>query len=187
MGTIDIVIIILVIWAAYNGWKQGLIKELVSLVGFFVGLIVAFQLYATFGDYLAPRLSSDGAVNGTVIRLLAFVLIWIIVPIVLGLVANILTKSLKLIRLGFINSFAGMLLSVAKYLILMSSVFCAMDFLNILDNQKKEEALLYQPVASIVKGFFADQPKPQPSEPEAETSDTIWIDVHKDEAKKAVE
>ena len=178
MEVIDLAIILLVLWSAYHGWKQGLLKEVISMCGFFLGLFIAVQLYTAFGSYLATSLSSHAGVGNYLGKALAFILIWIIVPIILGVVANVLTRSLKGLHLGFANSFGGSLVSLVKYLILMSFVFSAMDFVGILSPEKKDASKFYQPVASIVKGIFADSNKPKATQDAAEKSDTVWIPIH---------
>jgi membrane protein required for colicin V production len=178
MSTLDIAIILLICWSVYHGWKQGLLKEIISMVGFFIGLFVAFQLYTTFGDALAPHISSNSGVGGFFGKVIAFIAIWIIVPILLGIVGNILTKSLKGLHLGFPNSVGGMLVSLFKYLILMSFVLCAMGFVGIVSPEKKQSSHFYKPVTSIVKDFFVDKKKPQTTDPNSEKQDTVWINVH---------
>lgn len=183
MQTIDVVIILLVLWAAYNGWKHGLIKEIISMIGFFVGLFVAYELYTTFGNYLAPSLSSNATAGRYLGYFVAFVGLWIVVPILLGVLANLVTRSLKLIHLGLINSLGGALVSTAKYVILMSFVFSAMNFLGIMSQEKKDAALLYKPVASLAGTVFNGKQKPKSALPQEEKSDTIWVKIHHPKTK----
>ena len=142
MPFIDFVILLLVIWALYKGWRQGFLKEIISMVGFVVGLFVAAGLYSSFGEYLSPHIGA----SPTVANILAFLVLWIVVPIVLGLVANLLTKALKGMKIGLPNSILGAAVSLIKYLILMSCVFNVMSFLGIVSQAKAEESFLYEPV-----------------------------------------
>lgn len=183
MQTIDVVIILLVLWAAYNGWKRGLIKEIISMIGFFVGLFVAYELYTTFGNYLAPSLSSNATAGRYLGYFVAFVGLWIVVPILLGVLANLVTRSLKLIHLGLINSLGGALVSTAKYVILMSFVFSAMNFLGIMSREKKDASLLYKPVASLAETVFNGKEKPQSATSEEEKSDTLWVKINHPKSK----
>ena len=179
MEVIDFAIILLVLWSAYHGWKQGLLKEVISMCGFFLGLFIAVQLYSAFGSYLAPSLSNHAGIGSYMGKALAFIIIWIVVPILLGVVGNVLTRSLKGLHLGFVNSFGGSIVSLIKYLILMSFVFAAMDFTGILNQQKKEDSQFYQPVASIVKGIFSDNEKPKTTNnATTEKADTVWIPIN---------
>ena len=191
METIDLAIILLVLWSVYHGWKQGLCKELTSMVGFFVGLFVAYRLYDAFGNWLAPRIVTSAVVSDYLIKALAFVILWIVVPILLGVAANVLTRSFKGLHLGKLNSMAGAVVSLAKYIILISFVFGAMDYVGLMDNQKKKDSVFYSSLAAVAQGFFEGKEplQAQPEETtngddlEEEETDTIWIDI--DHSKKS--
>ena len=150
MPFIDFVILLLVIWALYKGWRQGFLKEIISMVGFVVGLFVAAGLYSSFGEHLYPHIGA----SPTVANILAFLVLWIVVPIVLGLVANLLTKALKGMKIGLPNSILGAAVSLIKYLILMSCVFNVMSFLGIVSQAKAEESFLYEPVKNSLGYAF---------------------------------
>ena len=128
---IDLFILVLMIWAAFNGWRNGFIKEVVSSVGFLAGLLIAATCYSTFGEYLAVT----GTESNMFTSVVAFFLLWIVVPIVLGLVANILTKALKGMQLGLPNSILGALVSLVKYVVLISCVLNVMQALHILNEE----------------------------------------------------
>ena len=76
---IDIFILILLLSAAFSGWRSGFLKEVVSTVGFLVGLFVEATRYKTFGQYLAV----NGSEANMLTSIIAFLLLWVIVPIVL--------------------------------------------------------------------------------------------------------
>lgn len=150
MPLIDFVILLLVIWALYKGWRQGFLKEIISMTGFVVGLFVAAGLYSAFGEYLYPRFGT----SPTVANIIAFMLLWIVVPIALGMVANLLTKALKGMKLGLPNSILGAAVSLIKYLVLMSCVFNVMSFLGIVSQAKAEESFFYEPVKNSLGHAF---------------------------------
>lgn len=150
MPFIDFAILLLVIWAAYKGWRQGFLKELASMVGFVVGLFVAAALYSQFGEYLAPHLGAPL----TAAKIIAFVVLWIVVPIVLGMVANLLTKALKGMRIGLPNSILGAAVSLLKYLVLMSCVFNVMSALGIVSQEKASASFFYEPIKDSLGNAF---------------------------------
>lgn len=150
MPFIDFVILLLFIWAVYKGWRQGFLKEIISMVGFVVGLFVAAELYSSFGGFLSPHIGA----SPTVANILAFLVLWIVVPILLGLLANLLTKALKGMKIGLPNSILGAVVSVLKYLILMSCVFNVMSFLGIVGKDKAEKSYLYEPVKNSLGYAF---------------------------------
>ncbi|MGM9693407.1 MAG: CvpA family protein [Alloprevotella sp.] len=171
---IDAFILILVAWAAFSGWRAGFLKEIVSTVGILVGLFVAATCYSFLGEYLAV----NGSESNMMTSIVAFFLLWIIIPIALGLVANMLTKALKGMELGIPNSILGMLVSVAKFLLLLSCVFNAMDALGIMNEERTKDSALYRPVAAIVSTFVPETVGQVLQEDDsAAKDDTIWVDM----------
>lgn len=170
---IDIFLIVLLLWSLYSGWKQGFLKEVVSAVGFLVGLLIAATCYSQLGEYLTQAGSQLGALTNVV----AFLILWVIVPIVLGFAANVATKALKGMKLGLPNSLLGALVSAVKYVILISCVLNVMSALNILDEEKTRDSQLYEPTKGLLSMLFS-QDFIQTQEPAEDTlvGDTIWVE-----------
>lgn len=171
---IDLFILVLIVWAAFSGWRHGLVKEIISTVGLLAGLLIAATCYGAFGEYLAL----DGTETNMFTSVVAFLLLWIVVPIVLGLVANILTSALKGMQLGTPNSILGAAVSVVKYFILLSCVLNVMEALHIMNEEKRETSKLYAPVTGALQFFFpADSTAAEPFDDGELKADTVWIDM----------
>lgn len=171
---IDLFIIVLLLWAAFSGWRAGFVKEVISAVGFLVGLCVAATCYDSFGEYLAV----DGSESNMFTSVLAFFILWIIVPIVLGFVANVFTRALEVLCLGMPNSMLGAVVGVIKYWVLMSCVLNAMEGLHIMNEGKKADSHLYAPVAGTMQFFFPEGPaRVEPADSWA--ADTVWVNMRK--------
>ena len=170
--TLDIFIIAILLWAGFNGWKKGLLKELISMGGFLLGLLIAATCYSTLGEYLT--------VNGSQVNMLtsivAFLILWIIVPIALGFVATMLTKTLKGMKLGTPNSILGLLVSVLKYGLLLSCLLSAMNALGLLSQEKIAGSHLYKPTTSIVS-FILEHGITQSDDKQDQKADTTWVDM----------
>jgi uncharacterized membrane protein required for colicin V production len=144
---LDIFIGIILIFALVRGLMNGFIKELASTIGFLVGLFVAATCYETLGEYLTV----DGSEVNMFTSIVAFLLLWIIVPIIFGLIATLITKALDLTVLGIANRIGGGILSMAKYLVLLSCVLNVMVSLNILNSERTEGSVMLEPVQYITK------------------------------------
>lgn len=144
---LDIFIGIILIFALVRGLMNGFVKELASTIGFLVGLFVAATCYQTLGEYLTV----DGSEVNMFTSIVAFLLLWIIVPIIFGLLATLITKALDLTALGIANRIGGGILSMAKYLVLLSCVLNVMVSLNILNNERTEGSVMLEPVQFITK------------------------------------
>lgn len=182
---LDIFILVVIIWSLISGWRNGLLKEIISTVGFLAGLLIAATCYSVFGQYLAV----NGGKSNMITSLVAFFLLWVAVPIVLGAVANLLTKALKAMCLGTINSALGALVSFIKFFILLGSILTAMSALGILNQERTAESRLYAPVqnnfSAFVKNAFgieldntAGDRGSASSQPHGSAeSDTIWVEA----------
>lgn len=179
---IDAFIIIVVLWALFSGWRAGFVKELVSTVGTLAGLLIAATCYSAFGEYLAV----NGTETNMVTSIIAFFLLWIAVPIVLGFVANVLTASLKGMKLGMPNSILGAAVSALKYVVILSCVLNVMQSLHILNQEKAELSTLLGPVTGALRACFdhddaangGKQVLPADSAATAQP-DTVWVDMTK--------
>ena len=119
MLTIDWIMLAILVAGAVRGWQLGCVRQLVSLVAFFAGLIVAKMFYMMLGEAIAPHLGD----HATVANLLAFVLIWVAVPTVLSMVGEVLNTILdKLFVLGTINRMLGTLLCFVKFHLIIGAV-----------------------------------------------------------------
>lgn len=178
---IDIFILVVVLWAIFNGWKTGFVKEITSTVGTLVGLLIAATCYSAFGEYLAV----NGSETNMVTSIIAFMLLWIVVPIVLGFAANVVTRSLKGMQLGMPNSILGALISVVKYLIILSCVLNVMQSLNILNIEKAKESRLLPPITGALQTFFPNDTAKVSTSDTTRTAkpDTIWVDMTKKQKK----
>lgn len=120
--------VIYVVWglAVILGFYQGFFKQVANLLGIVVGIILATIFYSQFGEKVAQIIGSTEEVGGWI----AFILIAVLVPAILGLLASWLTKLFTKIHLGFINRLAGAALALVIYTVLMGFAFNVMDFIN---------------------------------------------------------
>lgn len=175
---LDIFVIVLTLYAIWKGWNNGLLRELVSTLGFLGGFIIAILCYKTIGKYLA--------VNGSEVNMLtsivAFLLLWVVSPIVLGTVATLFTKALNHLKfISLPNRLGGAAISLFKYILLMSLVLNMMSFLHILSEERKQDSMLLEPITSVT-GLLAHgvSNAMSPTVVQNDTitqSDTVWIDV----------
>ena len=183
---LDLFIIVVILWSLYNGWRAGFIREALSSTGLLVGLLGASFVYSTLGDALV--IATGNQVN-MVTNIIAFFLLWIIIPLVLGFAATLLTKMLGKLHLGSINSASGAALSFIKYLCLLSCILTAMYSLGILNEERVQKSVCYPPVSGVlswaVDAVFAESNDASTDSSHQRTtpsnakdnnaSDTVWV------------
>ncbi len=122
----EILIYAVLLVGAIIGFRQGAFKQIANFVGVIAGLAIAATLYQQFGDMLADKAGTSSSFG----RLIAFVLIVIIVPVILGWVASLLTVFFKKLNINFINRLIGALIGVVSYGLILSIALNLYDFIS---------------------------------------------------------
>ncbi len=112
MPLVDLIILIIIGIFACLGFWFGFITTLGSFIGFFGGIFLASRFYNIFGGSIW-------------FKILLFILIYIIVGRLIGLIFYILNKILKLIPFtSLINRFVGALFGILEgFLVVLGAVF----------------------------------------------------------------
>lgn len=168
---LDLFIVITLLWGLITGWSAGFVKQLISMVGFIVGLLIAATCYATLGEYLMPFMG----VSITATNVIAFLLLWVIVPIFLGFVANRITEILHSnIILSLPNRLLGAGVGILKFALLLSCIFNVADMIGLVSDERRAEVRLYAPITSVLGIIFDNAPNTRPT-PQDTPADTTWI------------
>ena len=149
MNFIDIIIVILVLLAAFKGFSRGLIKELISLISLISGVYIA----SNFSVYIEKHLNYKGIEEYNTI--ISFVLVFLIIYLSLKLAGVIINKFVKIIQLNLINKILGLLFGASKALIIIAFILFELhhleqSFSTIIPKNQKEESKLYSLVVEII-------------------------------------
>lgn len=153
MTTLDIIILVVLGAGAIVGFSKGFLKQLASLLGLVAGLLIAKALYATVAERVFLPLTD----SLTVAQGIAFVVIWLAVPLAFLLLASLLTKAMEAVSLGWVNRLLGAVLGALKAALLVSLLVCVVEYIDtdntILKKTKKQESVLYYPMEKFA-GLF---------------------------------
>lgn len=145
----DVFIFVIFVAGAVLGFWKGFIKQLASIVGLVAGLLLARMLFGVVGE----KLAADMGTSVTFSQIVAFILIWLVVPIGLSIGASLITHLLNATPLGFFNRWMGAGLGAVKYLLLLSMFFNFVDYIDqesqLIKTETQERSVLYKPL----KGF----------------------------------
>ena len=152
MNTLDWVIAGVLGVGFIVGFIRGVIRQAFSLGGLILGLILGTLLYRPFADLLQNVFSMQDQTA----RIVAFIIILIVVPIVCGLLGKLLAKLVHAANLGLIDCLAGGLFGVLKYLLVMGLVIKLLSFAGVMDSvirqSERDQSKLYGPVCGVT-GF----------------------------------
>lgn len=142
MNGFDILFLIVLAIGAWRGWTNGLLKEILGLIGVFVGFYVAYLLYEQVGCQLAPRIGTSPSVAS----IIAFALIWMGVPLLLGLAGSLLTKLLEWIGLEGLNNLGGVLVSLIKYWLILGAFANVLSITHLVSEDTQQQSILFEPL-----------------------------------------
>lgn len=122
----EILILAVALIGALVGFCQGALKQIANMAGIVVGLVIAVMLYDRFGQMLADLTGAEESIAD----IIAFVAIAVLLPLVLGWVATLLTKLFKVVHLNFFNRLLGAVIGFISYMLLLSVAFNLFDFVK---------------------------------------------------------
>lgn len=155
MSTIDIILLIPIIYGAYRGFKKGFLLEIISIVAFVLAVIGGFKLLHWGMDLLDQYFE----ISGQILPYVAFLLIFIAIILLINMLGKALKKIIDLTLLGAVDNIAGALLSAVKWVFGISVVLWLTSTFDIgIPKEWEEESMLYSyilPFAPAVVEFFS--------------------------------
>ncbi len=152
MNYFDIVVGLILAFALFKGFKNGLIIELASLIALVLGLLGAIKFSDITAQFLSQYIQSD------YIGLMAFIATFILIVIGVHLVAKVVDKLVSAIALGPVNRILGALFSLLKYAFILSVLVAVINGFDrdskLLSKDMKAKSFLYQPISSIAPLVF---------------------------------
>jgi len=150
MNYFDIIVGLLLVFALYKGFKNGLITELASIVALALGLYGAIMFSDLTAQYLKQYL------NSSYIGLISFVLTFILIVIAVHFVAKLINKLLEAVALGTVNRMLGAMFSVLKYAFVISVLLAVVNGISsgIIPEKTKQSSILYGPVSNLSLQIF---------------------------------
>lgn len=149
MNYIDILLLISIGYAAYKGFKNGLVVEVFTLLALLVGLYAGIH----FSDATAQFLKEKGGFDSEYLPVIAFTLTFLAVGAMVYFGGKMLEKMVDVVHLTPINKFFGVVFALIKVLYVISILIVLIesydekgDFVN---EETKEKSLLYHPVKQL--------------------------------------
>ncbi len=154
MNWIDIVILVIIVWFGYKGFKNGLVWELTS----FISLILAIWVSLKYSYFTQELLIKHLSLQGSYIPFLSFVITFLLVLILVGLVAKLITKILNIVHLGVLNKLLGLVFALLKVGLILSLFINGIDRINkntqFIDNKTITESKLYTPLNDFSQKIY---------------------------------
>lgn len=150
MNIIDVVVAVVFVYAAWKGWRRGLILQLFSLVALFIGIWLAAQYGQTVGELMQVEERFTFVAGFLVVMLAALLLV--------AVAGRMVRRLFHFVGFGTPDSMMGAVVAVVKYMLLLSVAFSMFDTLNVdyslLDKPTVESSRSYRPVMGLSDKIF---------------------------------
>lgn len=150
MNWFDILISVLLLIAFINGYRRGLIMQLVGLATIVLAAIFGGKLAAT----ILPELNRLINLAPDVARVLSFVLAFALIAVGISLIGRLLERFINVVFLSFINRIIGAIVAVGTMMVFLSVLLNLVLMLDqkdtLISREVKEDSFFFHRVEAVV-------------------------------------
>ncbi|SOD88601.1 CvpA family protein [Spirosoma fluviale] len=169
MNTLDILMLIPLAWGIFNGYRKGLLVEIVAIIAFVVAMIVGFKFLAFGIDLLSPYISRELARK--ILPWLGFSVIFFPTVVMINQMGFAIRRSLKYSILGTFDSVAGATVGLFTWVFGISVILWLFSYMGVkMPARQTETAFLY--------------PYIRPIAPKVMDKAAVWVPKGLEEGKK---
>jgi membrane protein required for colicin V production len=154
MNYLDIIFILICIWAAFRGYSSGFIIQLSGLLALIIGAYVAYKTSFWLASQFSSLIVAEPAIINTIAFIVMFALVWALI-VLLGKFLHIVVK---IAMLSFINRILGILFSLLKVLFAVSIILVLLGnlnkSLNFLPQKQIDKSMFYKPIEKFSSSIF---------------------------------
>ncbi|HZY79262.1 MAG TPA: CvpA family protein [Cyclobacteriaceae bacterium] len=150
MSKVDIAILIITLIGAWQGYKDGFLMGLITMLALVLGLFIAFKFTGEGMEFLQEEFHADKET----LPYVTFFLIFVGVVILVTWLGKAMRKSIDKTFLGRVDEICGSLLGAFKTLFMISvALWIADSFKHSLSNDWTEGSVIYPFTAHLAPGL----------------------------------
>ncbi len=150
MNLFDLISIGLIAYGSFRGFSKGLIVEMSSLLAIFLGFTIAINLDDLISNFLYNTLN----IEFSLLKIFVFVIIFFITYSIVILVAKSITKFVKVINLGLLNSIFGSLFGLIKWSLLFIVLVWIINSLELSNIDEITRSFMYEFLLDLSEILF---------------------------------
>jgi membrane protein required for colicin V production len=139
LKTLDIILLIPLVFGAVLGFRKGLLLEIFGVLAFVLAIIGGFKLMETGMVYLSEYFEDFDQL----LPFISFLVIFLAIIILVNMLGKLLKKMIDLTLLGGFDKFAGAILGLVKWAIGVSILLWLVNNFGIELPGQEEELVLY--------------------------------------------
>ncbi len=154
MNILDIILLICFVPALIQGFRKGFIAQVIAIISIIAGVWMSARFASMASAWIGQYIEG----SEQVLKLVAFVLIFIIVIAVLALVGKLIEGTVKLVMLGWLNKLLGVVFSLLKAGLIVGICIMAFCSLNntfqLVSEETLKSSVLFPPLKDLAYSVF---------------------------------
>ncbi|MFA7494498.1 MAG: CvpA family protein [Proteiniphilum sp.] len=150
MNWFDLTVGILLLIAFINGYRKGLIMQLVGLATIILAAIFGGRIALT----ILPEINRVTNLSPEMARVLAFILVFVAIAIVLSLIGRLIQRFIDIVLLSFVNRVLGAVIAAGTMMVFLSIILNLILMLdpneNVISKKIKEDSFFFKRVEAVV-------------------------------------
>lgn len=150
MNWFDLVILFLLLIALVNGYRKGLVQQLVGLAIILLSAVFGGKLAA----YIFPELDRFLELSPDLARVLSFILAFAAIAIVISLIGKLIQQLLSVILLSTVNRILGSIIAVGTLMFILSIILNLVLVLDknetVISEETKKDSFFLERVEAVV-------------------------------------
>lgn len=140
MEILDLIIAVPLLYFAYKGAVNGLVKEVLNIIGITLAIFFTFKYMDSLKILIDPFFQDP---NAAYIPFLSAGLVFIGTLSVVAITAYLIKEALKAVKLSIVNRILGALFGVLKSGMIISTVLLLLAGFNIPKDEVRDSSYLY--------------------------------------------
>lgn len=116
MTTIDLILLAIIGIALVTGWLRGLARQVGTVAGIIIGILVC----RAFGSSIADYFVSHDSGNASIARACVYAVLFVLVYLGCNLLARLVSSILRTVKLGFLDRLGGAVMRTFLWLLFAS-------------------------------------------------------------------
>jgi len=149
IAIIDLVIVFILSFFIFRGFKNGLVTELVRIIGTYAGLVVAVKYMSD----LAIKIHDAINLPPTLVLIISFMVIFTPIVLIFKFLASKFLEAIKFsVSLGLLDKIGGVALGLLKGAIVVSLLTVVLSFATFSPELQKEieQSVLFEPMKQVL-------------------------------------
>lgn len=144
MNYIDYILIAFLIVGFVLGFRDGLVRKVIGIIGLVLGIILSYRFAEDGGKFISPFLNNEVYLA----EIVAGILIFIITVLVFSIIKRIVHPLDKVNR--FVNQLIGGLAGTIQIIFFMSAFLLVLKIFNFPSNEVRNNSIFYTRIYNII-------------------------------------